>query len=138
MAAFLSRFWLDANSSDLNDAISQKKSIITSFKETEDEFRIFQKRIDIFSKTASLTLKSEYVSLITSLIPTEVVLNSISNNESSVQIVGYSGSERNISQFIKNLSAAGKFKGVSLNKIDSSEDNPSLIVFTIKANISEI
>lgn len=138
MAAFLSRFWLDANNSDLNDAISQKKAIITSFAETEKKFRTFQKQIDVFTKITSSTQKSEYLNLITSLTPPEVVLNSISDSEDSVQIIGYSGSEQNISQFIKNLSSAGKFKDVSLNKIDSSEDNSSAIVFTIKAGISEI
>lgn len=138
MAAFLSRFWLDATNSDLNDAILQKKAIITSFTETENKFRTFQKQIDIFTKITSLTQKSEYLNLITSLTPADVILNSISDSEDSVQIIGYSGSEQNISQFIKNLSSAGKFKDVSLNKIDSSEDNPSAIVFTIRAGISEI
>lgn len=138
MAAFLSRFWLDATNSDLNDTILQKKAIITSFTETENKFRTFQKQIDIFTKITSLTQKSEYLNLITSLTPADVILNSISDSEDSVQIIGYSGSEQNISQFIKNLSSTGKFKDVSLNKVDSSEDNPSVIVFTIRAGISEI
>jgi len=138
MAAFLSRFWLDANNSDLNDAISQKKAIITSFAETEKKFRTFQKQIDVFTKISSSTQKSEYLNLITSLTPPDVILNSISDSEDSVQIIGYSGSEQNISQFIKNLSSAGKFKDVLLSSIDSSEDNSSAIVFTIRAGVSEI
>ena len=138
MAAFLSRFWLDAENSDLNETISQKKAIITSFAETEKKFRTFQKQIDIFSKITSSAPKSEYVNLITSLTPAEVFLNSISDNEDSLQIIGYSSSEQNISQFIINLSSASKFKDVSLNKIASSEDNSSAIIFTIGANISKI
>jgi Tfp pilus assembly protein PilN len=138
MAAFLSRFWLDANNSGLNDTISQKKSTIASFAETENKFRIFQKQIDVFTKISSLTQKSDYLSLITSLTPPEVILNSISDNEASLQITGYSGSERNISQFLKNLSSNDKFTEVTLNKIDSSEDNSSVIVFTIGANISKL
>jgi len=138
MAAFLSRFWLDATNSDLNETISQKKAVIASFAETEKKFRTFQKQIDIFSKITSSTPKSEYANLITSLTPADVILNSISDSEDSVQIMGYSGSEQNISQFIKNLSSAGKFKDVSLNKISSGEDNSSAIVFTIWAGISEI
>jgi hypothetical protein len=138
MAAFLSRFWLDANNSDLNDAISQKEVVIASYAETENKFRVFQKQIDIFRKITSSTEESLYLNLITSLAPADVTLNSISDNENSVQIIGYSGSEQNISQFIKNLSSNNKFKDVSLSKIDPSEDNPSAIVFTIKANVSEI
>lgn len=138
MAAFLSRFWLDASSSDLNSAISQKEAIITSFGETENKFRTFQKRIDIFTKITSLAQKSEHLNLITSLTPPEVVLNSISDSGGSVQITGYSGSEQNISQFIKNLSSVNKFKDVSLNDVSFSEDNSSAIVFTIITGISEI
>jgi len=138
MAAFLSRFWLDANNSDLNEAIAQKRAVIASFSETENKFRAFQKQIDIFSKITSLTQRSEYLNLITSLTPPDVILSSISDSEDSVQITAHSGSEQKISQFIKNLSSNDKFKDVSLSKIDSSEDNPSLIVFTVKAGIKEI
>jgi Tfp pilus assembly protein PilN len=138
MGAFLSRFWLDANNSDLNDAITQKKVVIASYAETESKFRTFQKQIDIFNKIASSAQKSVYLNLITSLAPTDVILNSVSDNDNSIQIIGYSGNEQSISQFIKNLSSNNKFKDVSLNKIDPSEDNPSAIVFTIKADVSEI
>lgn len=138
MGAFLSRFWLDANNSDLNDAISQKKAVIASFSQTETKFRNFQKQINIFAKIASLTQESEYVNLVISLAPANVTLDSVSDTEDSVQIIGSSNAEQNISQFIKNLSSAGKFKDVLLNKVGSSEDNPSMIVFTIKASISEI
>lgn len=136
MAAFLSRFWLDAKNSDLNDSISQKRAVILSFKETEDDFRTFQKQIDVFAKITSPTSKSEYINLITSLTPPDVILNSISDNENSLQIIGSSGGEQNISQFIKNLSSEAKFKNVSLNKIDSNKDNSSVIIFTIKADVS--
>ena len=138
MGAFLSRFWLDAENSDLNNEISQKKAVISSFAEVENKFRIFQKQIEIFTKISSFAQQSEYINIITSLAPKEIVLNSISDNENSVQIIGMSGNEQNISQFIKNLSSNDKFKDVSLSRVDSSEDNPSAIVFTIKASISEI
>ena len=138
MAAFLSRFWLDAQNSDLNEEISQKKAIITSFKETESKFRVIQKQVDTFSKISSLTQKSEYLNLITSLTPPRIILNSISNNEEAMQIVGSSGDEQNISQFIKNLSANSKLKDVSLKNIDFGEDNSTAIIFTIGVNISKI
>lgn len=137
MAAFLSRFWLDANNSDLNEEINQKKAVIASFSQTEGEFRSFQKRIDVFAKITSLTQQSEYLNLITSLTPAEVTLSSVSDSEGTIQIKAYSRSEQKISQFIKNLSSVDKFKNVALNKIDSNEDDPSAIIFTIKADILE-
>lgn len=132
MAAFLSRFWLDAKNSDLNEVIAQKKATISSFSETEKAFRNFQNQIDVFAKTVPPVAPSKYLNLITSLAPTDVTLNSVSESEGSIQIVGSSGSEQSASQFLKNLSVETKFKDVTLTKIDSSKDNPAVIVFTIK------
>ena len=124
--------------SELNNEISQKRAVISSFAKVENKFRTFQKQIEIFTKISSLAQQSEYINLITSLTPREIVLNSVSDNDGSIQITGTSSNQQNISQFIKNLSSNDKLKDVSLSRVDSSEDNPSAIVFTIKASISGI
>src|SRR3972149_8966441 len=121
MGAFLSRFWLDARNSDLNDSIVQKRAVIESFGEVEKSFRNFQTQIDVFAKVTALTPASDYINLVTSLAPPDVTLSSISNSENSIQIVGSSVSEQNVSQFIKNISAETRFKNVSLSKIDSNK-----------------
>lgn len=132
MAAFLSRFWLDAKNSDLNELLLQKKGIIQSFQEVEREFRLAQKRIDIFSKMTAENPKPEYVKMIASFVPPDITLNSISENQDLIQITGFSGSEQGVAQFIVNLESAKEFKEVTLSSLDSDKENQSLVTFTIK------
>ena len=51
MSAFLSRFWLDARSTDLNDQIKQRQSIIASFSSFEQSFRATQAKLAVFAAT---------------------------------------------------------------------------------------
>src|SRR5258708_25047874 len=53
MVAFLSRFWLDARSSDLTDAINQKKAVVASYSTFENQFRAAQQKITIFNNFAA-------------------------------------------------------------------------------------
>src|SRR5512144_1767398 len=48
MGAFLSRFWLDAQNSDLNDSIQIKSAQISAQKDFENQFRQIQKKLDIY------------------------------------------------------------------------------------------
>lgn len=128
MAAFLSRFWLDAKNSDLNELIAQKKAIILSFNNVEEEFRLAQKRLGIFSKLTSATPVSENIKSVISYLPPDISLNSVSENGNSLQIIGSSGSEQGIAQFIVNLESAKNLQEVTLSQIDSD-------TFTIKASI---
>src|SRR3990167_1085348 len=50
MTAFLSRFWLDAKTTDLNDSIKQKQAVIESQNNFEKEFRKTQNRLVIFKE----------------------------------------------------------------------------------------
>ncbi len=53
MIAFLSRFWLDAQHTDLNEEIQQKQAVIEATQNFESEFKDTQKRLSIFSKLAT-------------------------------------------------------------------------------------
>lgn len=135
MAAFLSRFWLDAQNSDLNEALAQKKAVIISFAEIEKKFKDTQKRLGIFSKTAPPTPFSNYVKTITSYLPSDVSLKSVSETENLLQVTGASMNEQQIAQFLVNLESAKIFKEVALSQINSDEENQSLTIFTIDVNL---
>src|SRR3989344_780469 len=45
MSAFLSRFWLDARNSDLNEEIEIKKAQIGAYQDVEDSFRKYQAKL---------------------------------------------------------------------------------------------
>lgn len=132
MGAFLSRFWLDARNSDLNDLLDVKKAQILAESEFEKEFRGLQGKLRIFQDLAKEPKSSEVLTKIVSKIPGDVTLQSVSFQNASAQIKGAAGSELGIAQLISNLKADKSFKEVALGQVSSSENNPALTIFDIK------
>lgn len=134
MAAFLSRFYFDAKNSDLNDALRIREAEVLANSELEQNFRNIQNRLRIFQELTKGPKSSETVTKIVSKTPSGIKLQSISFQNSSALVKGSSGSEVGIVQFISNLKSQEVFKSVSLEQVNSSEEDPSLIVFNIKVN----
>ncbi len=133
MLAFLSRFWLDARSNDLNDLIKEKSAVISAQANFEKEVRDTQKRINIFANlTAKGTSASEVLGIINNYLPVSVYLTNFSQNESGIQIKGLSTSEIALAQFMSNLDSSDKFNEISLSNLDSSAKNQSSLTFTLK------
>ncbi len=137
MAAFLSRFWLDARNADLNDLIKEKMAVISASSDFEKEFRNTQKRLRIFSTLSSQGgIASEALSEISSRLPVDIFLISYSYNQDSVQVKGASPSELSIAQFIVNLENSKMFDEVNLTNIDTNQESGSL-TFTLKLKIKK-
>ena len=132
MAAFLSRFWLDAQNSDLTGAIKIKSAQIVAQAAIEKEFRNVQSKLNIAKQITPLTQPSQKVDVITSKLPPGVNLSSVSILEDSADVKGSSASEFGIAQFVANLKADSSFKSVDLGQINSSESNLAQTVFTVK------
>lgn len=134
MGAFLSRFYLDAKNSDLNDLLQIKTAQIAAQSDFEKSFRTLQSQLQIFKDLSKERKSSETISKIAAKVPVGVNLLSASFQDASLQVKGVSGSEIGIAQFISNLSSDKSFKEVSLGQISSAENDPSLTVFDIKIN----
>ena len=132
MGAFLSRFWLDAQNSDLNESITQKVGIITSYQDVEKQFNLAQKKLKIFSEISKQESKPEMFKTISSLLPPDASLTSISLGFDSSQINGVSINERSIAQFITNLEAQEQFGNIELTQLASDKSNQSNIIFAIE------
>jgi Tfp pilus assembly protein PilN len=131
MAAFLSRFWLDAQNSDLNDAIKIKSAQITTQANLEKEFKNIQLKVNIFKEMQVGVKPAQIVDAITSKLPADTVLTGISVSEGSALINGASAGESGIAQFITSLKADKTFKNVNLAGVNSSENNPAQTVFSV-------
>lgn len=132
MGAFLSRFWLDAQNSDLNDLIKTKSAQISSQSDFEKQFRNTQTKLSIIRQISDKKKATSEIEEIASKIPADITLSSLSIQDDGAQIKGTAGSEISISQFISNLKTIKTFKNVSLGLISSSESNPALTIFTVK------
>lgn len=132
MFAFLSRFWLDAQNTDLKEELEQKKAVLSASINFEKNFKDAQKRLEIFSSLAKEGAKSsEMLNTITSYLPPEIFLTSLTINLESLTIEGTSPNEQSIQQYIVNLSSSQKFQEVSLVSFKSNAKDPGLIDFKI-------
>lgn len=122
MLAFLSRFWLDAKNSDLNDEMKQKQALIAASKNFEDEFNATQDKISAFLALTTSAKSSNSLNDIPSVLPEGITLKSISISDTSILVDGESPSEGLIAQFIANLEGLDKYQGINLNQIGSNQD----------------
>lgn len=134
MGAFLSRFWLDAQISDLNDQIGTLSSQISLQSDFEKNFRNLQDRIAAFNDYAKQSGSGVTLTKVTSKVPQNVTLQSISLQNGTIQIKGTATSEIDVTQFISNLKADTTFKDVSLGQVSSSEGNQSTLLFNLKVS----
>jgi Tfp pilus assembly protein PilN len=134
MAAFLSRFWLDAKNSDLDASIKIASAQISTQSNFEKEFRGVQQKLSIFKQITADATESGKLDLVSSKIPGDLVLSSISIQNGVTQIKGTAGSEMGVAQFISNLKASPLIKRVELDSIGSLERNQSLLTFLINVS----
>lgn len=138
MLAFLSRFWLDARLTDLNELIKQKQTIISSQKDFEKEFRELQKRIAIFAALSKKEPKATtLIREISSRTPGGVLLSSLSIAEDKVLIRAIAESERSVAQFITNLESSDIYQSVILSGVDSDPEIPNGLVFSLNLSTRE-
>ncbi len=136
MVAFLSRFWLDARSADLINAINQKQSIISSYSTFENQFRSVQEKLKTFQRFASLNQKaSPILTDISSRLPGDIILTNVMLNNSKLQITAQTANSTSASAFVNNLNSSSLLKNMALTSIESKEGFN--ISFTITGLVKE-
>lgn len=132
MIAFLSRFWLDAQNTDLTEEIDLKKSILSSYQTFEDEFKKTQSQIVTYD--TFLKGRIEFTSMLNSIrqyLPNDVILTAISFSDTQVTISGYSPNEISIEQFRVNLLSTDQFPNLEPAEIKSSLTQPGSLQFSL-------
>jgi Tfp pilus assembly protein PilN len=136
MLAFLSRFCLDAQNTDLSDEIDQKQAVIASLSDFEKEFKQTQTKLKIFSElTAREGLTNNAVKTISSNLPPDIFLRSLSFSQKTIYVEGTSPSEISIQQLIVNLDSKDLFKSANLVEMGSAPNDPSLLKFKLDVKI---
>ncbi|HWA52234.1 MAG TPA: PilN domain-containing protein [Patescibacteria group bacterium] len=135
MAAFLSRFVLDAKSSQLIDDINQKKTIVSSYSIFENKFRQTQSQIALFAtyNVASNNL-SPILDEISGKIPSDIILTETNINGSKLELTGTTQNQNDISLFLQSLNSGTNFTSAAVTSVNAKEGNPDL-TFMITATI---
>ncbi|MFZ3301710.1 MAG: PilN domain-containing protein [Microgenomates group bacterium] len=137
MSAFLSRFWLDARNSDLNEELNIGKAQVLAYKDVEQEFRLYQRKLSI---AKNLYLESKSSQLLTDIaknMPEDLVLSSIQRSAEGIQIKAIGFSERSVAQFLVNLGSLKSLSDVTLSQVASSVDNSFATTFTVNAKVTQ-
>lgn len=125
IGAFLSRFWLDRKNSDLSEEIRQQKAILEATRNFEQEFRLFQARLNAIAKA----LKDEE----SPLLPLEVISQSLpkdmvllrydfsGEDENEARILALTLSERGLAEFVGNLLQQEAVNKVRIGTIEKEE-----------------
>lgn len=137
MSAFLSRFWLDARNSDLNEELDIGKAQVLAYQDVESEFRNIQKKLSIVKSLYDEPKSTKIFDNISSILPPDIILSSIVVNQKSFLIKATSFSESSIAQFITNLEANNNFSDIALSQISTEQDDPNLIIFTVNGKVND-
>ena len=97
---------------------------------------MYQKKLSVAKNFYSESKRSELVKKISDLMPFDLILSSIQEGESGIQIKALSYSERSIAQFLINLSDLKEITDVNLSQVASSIENSSVTTFTISAKVN--
>lgn len=137
MIAFLSRFWLDAQNTDLTEELQQKQAVLSASQDFDAEFKDTQKRLKVFTDlTANQDIVSKSLNTLKSYMPDDVFLSLISFSKDTLDFEGLSPNERSVQQLIVNLDSTDIFENVVLIELKSDQNNSSLLKFTIQAKTS--
>lgn len=122
MAAFGSRFVLDATITDLNDEIKIKTQTVQGSATFEKKFRDTQGKIRIVTDlTSDEESTANIISDISAYAPADTTLLSFTvlGNEASLRAT--TPSELSVSQFMANLKGAGSFDKIELTQLANLE-----------------
>lgn len=134
VSSFAARFSLDRQVTDLNQSILQKKSIIESYGDLEENARAVQKKTDAYNQVEQQTNIADAFPALSEVIPTDVKLEELTVRTNGVVFAGTTKSNVSLNLLINNLQLSGKFKDVSVDTIESGSDKDPGFDFRIQAS----
>lgn len=137
MGAFLYRFTLDRQLTDLRKSIDKNVAVIKSYEQVERDFILAQKQI-VQAKT---TLTSQGLILntlngIARITPNEVWFDRVTMTPSTLAMTAYAASLPSFGQFLTTVQNDPLFSSVRVGKIESSAAKGAQIQFDISMNLA--
>lgn len=132
MGAFLWRFALDRNLTDLRKAIAKDIAVIKSYEQVERDYVLAQKQL-AQAKTAltSQTQVLKTIADIERITPSEVWYERISYTPTSLTFTAYAASLTGFGQFLTMVQADPLFSGIKIGKLESSATKGAQMQFDI-------
>ena len=132
MLAFLWRFTLDRQLTDLRNAIAKDSAIITSYSQIERDFTLAQKRV-VSAKAAladQQAINTAFAAL-TADTPTGIWYDHVTITPKSVAFTAYASSLGSFGQFLTTLQGDSSFSDVSIGQIQDGGAKDAQMQFDI-------
>jgi len=135
LIAFFSRFRLDRELTDLQDAVDQKEAIITDLQSFESEVKLLQQRL---SNIRDLKQGHDYVrdtlSVVKRTLPPGTVITDLSIQSSGISVDGSSADQQSFATLIATLRSSEELDNISFSGITRSSDSEE-IGFSLSARM---
>lgn len=129
ISAFISRFWLDRQNSDLSESLRQQKAILESTADFEKEYSLLQSRLNyIETSYHNQPNYLQHIKALTSSIPTDVFFQNFDVDYTSAQISVYSYQENSLIDMIVSLSLNPDINTVDIRKIEKKSKDSKYFV----------
>ncbi len=136
ISAFISRFWLDRQNSDISESLRQQKAILESTAEFEKEYVSLQSRLKYID--GQYKNQPQYYSHIKSLVsslPSDVFMDNMTIEPTSATLSLFSYQEDSLVNMIVNLSLNPDINTVDIRKIEKkSKDSKYFVDVSLKFN----
>ncbi len=140
IGAFLSRFWLDRQNTDLSEKIRQQKAILSSVEDFEKEFRLFQSRLaKIDGEFGKDYQPVDPLLIIAESLPADVLLSDFSfsdaKGKAQANLKAQIFSEMGLAEFIDRLLSQPEISSVQVGTIEKEEGKGGMTIqFLVKFN----
>lgn len=131
--SFATRFSLDRQITDLNDAINQKESIIRSYGELENDIRAAQAKVEEYQQVSQQTNLVDVFPPLSQITPNDVKLTELIIKPASVTLAGTTLSQSSLNLLINNIQLSPDFFNVAVDRIETSEEQNAGLFFRITA-----
>lgn len=132
--SFAARFTLDRQITDLNSDIVQKQSVIESYGELENNFRLAQAKIENVQQIEQDVNIVDVFAKLSEVTPQDVTLSQLTIRPDGISATGKTLSQTSFNLLINNLQLSPQFRNVSVSKVESEDEGSPGLVFTITAD----
>lgn len=137
MGAFLYRFTLDRNLTDLRKSITKDVAIIKSYEQVERNFILTQKQVKqakIALSTQDLILKT--LSDVSRITNSQIWYDQVNLTPSTLSLNAYAASLPAFGQYLMAVQTDPLFKGVQVGKLESSTTDGAQMQFDISLTLA--
>lgn len=138
LLAFIYRFSLDRQITDLHDEIEQKSQIISVNQKFETKFRNLQTRFAQISTLAqNQDIPARVIRHLEDVTPTGITLETLSFSANSVSLKATADTNGSLSVFINNLKSSPLLSKVNVSTLSKNKDVEQNILFSVEAIVGQ-